>query len=48
MTRLLHDIEDYLEDASSAAPAWARRIICALGRVIGETGDVIARRLSQF
>ena len=50
MTRLLHDIEDYLEDASQAErmPSWAQRLMRALGRTIGETGDLIAGRFSRF
>ena len=43
MTRLLYDIEDYLEDASQAErlPRWMRRIVLSIGRTVGETGDLI-------
>lgn len=46
MTRLLYDIEDYLEDAAHAArcPRLLRRLIVALGRTAGGVGDVVARR----
>jgi hypothetical protein len=44
MTRLLYDIEDYLEDASQTdrIPRWMRRIMRSIGRTVGETGDLIA------
>jgi hypothetical protein len=50
MTRLLHDIEDYLEDAAEAErmPRWARRFLTAVGRTIGETGDILARGYSRL
>ena len=43
MTRLLYDIEDYLEDAAQAArlPRWMRRIVRSIGRTAGETADII-------
>jgi hypothetical protein len=43
MTRLLYDLEDYLEDAAHAErlPAWMRRIVRSIGRTVGETGDLI-------
>jgi hypothetical protein len=46
MTRLLYDLEDYLEDASRAQrlPGWMRRIASAIGRTIGETGDLLLWR----
>jgi len=46
MTRLLYDIEDYLEDAAQARglPRWLRRIVASIGRTVGEAGDIIARR----
>jgi hypothetical protein len=46
MTRLLYDLEDYLEDASHAErlPGWMRRIVGAVGRTIGETGDLLVWR----
>ena len=46
MTRLLYDLEDYLEDASQAErlPGWMRRIASAVGRTVGETGDLLLRR----
>lgn len=46
MTRLLYDIEDYLEDASHAAriPGWMRRIMRSASRTVGETGDLFAWR----
>ena len=49
MTRLLYDIEDYLEDASQTdrIPRWMRRIMHSIGRTVGETGDLIAWR-SEF
>jgi hypothetical protein len=48
MTRLLYDLEDYLEDASHAArlPGWMRRIARSVGRTVGETGDLLLRRRS--
>jgi hypothetical protein len=44
MTRLLYDIEDYLEDASQTdrVPRWMRRSMRSIGRTVGETGDLIA------
>jgi hypothetical protein len=50
MARLLHDIEDYLEDASHGThiPGWLRRVMRAAGRTIGGTGDVLARRFSHY
>lgn len=46
MARLLHDLEDYLEDASHAAriPLWMRRLLRSLGRTVGGTGDLLAAR----
>ena len=46
MTRLLYDLEDYLEDASHAErlPGWIRRIAGSIGRTIGETGDLLVWR----
>ena len=46
MTRLLYDLEDYLEDASHAQrlPGWLRRIARSIGRTIGETGDLLLWR----
>jgi|KBSSwiStaDraftv2_1062776.scaffolds.fasta_scaffold2444618_1 hypothetical protein len=46
MTRLLYDIEDYLEDASQTdrVPRWMRRIMRSIGRTVGETGNLIAWR----
>lgn len=50
MTRLLYDLEDYLEDAVHAErlPRWMRRIVSAIGRTVGETGDLIARHRARF
>jgi hypothetical protein len=50
MTRLLHDLEDYLEDAAHAErlPRWMRRIVRSVGRTIGETGDLIASHRTLF
>ncbi len=46
MTRLLYDIEDYLEDASAAErlPRWMRRFLAAASRTIGEAGAILARQ----
>ena len=37
MTRLLYDIEDYLEDASHTdrVPGWMRRVMRSIGRTVG-------------
>ena len=50
MTRLLYDIEDYLEDAAHTdrVPRWMRRIMRSIGRTVGETGDLIAWRRAGF
>ena len=50
MTRLLYDIEDYLEDAAQAAPlpGWMRRIVQSVSRTVGETADMIAWRHARF
>ena len=50
MTRLLYDIEDYLDDAAETGglPRWMRRLVRSLGRTAGETGDLIARHLGQI
>ncbi len=50
MTRLLYDIEDYLEDAAHTGrvPGWIRRIMRSIGRTVGETGDLIARGRAGF
>ena len=50
MTRLLYDIEDYLEDAAHTerVPGWMRRIMRSIGRTVGETGDLIAWRRARF
>ena len=50
MTRLLYDIEDYLEDAAHTGrvPGWMRRIVRSIGRTVGETGDLIFRRRAGF
>lgn len=46
MTRLLYDIEDYLDDAAHGArcPRLLRRLIAAVGRTVGGAGDIVARR----
>ena len=38
MTKLLYDIEDYLEDAAKTPhmPGWMRRIVRSVGRTVGE------------
>ncbi|HWK37308.1 MAG TPA: hypothetical protein VNR88_00180 [Hyphomicrobium sp.] len=50
MTRLLHDIEDYLDEAAEAGslPRWMRRLVRSLGRTVGETGDLIARHRDRI
>jgi hypothetical protein len=50
MTRLLYDIEDYLEDAAQAAPLprWMRRIVHSISRTAGETADLLFRRHAGF
>ena len=50
MTRLLYDIEDYLEDAAHTdrVPGWMRRIMRSIGRTMGETGNMIARCHAGF
>jgi hypothetical protein len=50
MTRLLYDIEDYLEDAAQAAPlpGWMRRIALSISRTAGETADLLFRRRAGF
>ena len=50
MTRLLHGIEDYLEDASQAErlPRWMRRLVRSVGRTVGETGDMLLRSRAGF
>jgi hypothetical protein len=50
MTRLLYDIEDYLEDAAQAAPLpwWMRRIVHSISRTAGETADLLFRRHGGF
>ena len=50
MTRLLYDIEDYLDDAAETGglPRWMRRLVRSLGRTAGETGDLIARHLGRI
>jgi hypothetical protein len=49
MTRLLYDIEDYLEDAVGARslPGWLRRFASAVGRTAGQAADIVTRRLSH-
>ncbi|HET6321334.1 MAG TPA: hypothetical protein VFF87_04705 [Hyphomicrobium sp.] len=49
MTRLLYDIEDYLDDAAEAGglPRWMRRLVRSLGRTVGEAGDLIVRHLGR-
>ncbi|MEI9900486.1 MAG: hypothetical protein WDN31_10590 [Hyphomicrobium sp.] len=49
MTRLLYEIEDYLEDAAEAErlPHWLRHLLDAVGRTIGETADIVARHLAR-
>ncbi len=48
MTRLLYDLEDYLDDASRAPdmPGWLSRCLSAISRTVGETGDLVARHHS--
>ena len=50
MARLLHDIEDYLEDAAETdrVPTWMRGVVRSVARTIGETGDLLAGRFSLF
>ena len=50
MTRLLYDIEDYLEDAAQAAPLprWMRRIVYSISLTAGETADLLFRRDAEF
>jgi hypothetical protein len=50
MTRLLYDIEDYLEDVAHTyrVPGWMRRIMRSIGRTVGETGALIACRRAGF
>jgi hypothetical protein len=45
MTRLLYDIDDYLEDAPQTGRG---RILRSIGRTVGETGDLIARGRAGF
>jgi hypothetical protein len=49
MTRLLYDIEDYLEDTAGgqSLPAWMRPFILAVGRTTGEVADIVARRFRR-
>jgi hypothetical protein len=50
MTKLLYDIEDYLEDAAKTPhmPGWMRRIVRSVGRTVGEAGDMVALRYARF
>ncbi len=50
MTKLLYDIEDYLEDVARAekVPTWMRWIVRTLGRTVGEAGDIVAARSARF
>jgi len=50
MTRLLYEIEDYLDDAADAGalPRWMRRLVRSLGRTVGEAGDLIARQRARI
>jgi hypothetical protein len=50
MTKILYDIEDYLEDASKTPrlPRWMRRIARSVGRTVGEAGDMVALRNARF
>ena len=50
MTRILYDIEDYLEDAAKTPhlPRWMRRIMRSVGRTVGEAGDMVALRYARF
>lgn len=50
MTKILYDIEDYLEDASKTLrmPRWMRRIVRSVGRTVGEAGDIVALRHARF
>jgi hypothetical protein len=49
VTRLLYDIEDYLEDTAGGQelPTWMRPLILAVGRTTGEVADIVARRLRR-
>jgi hypothetical protein len=50
MTRLLYDIEDYLEDAAQVAPlpGWMRRVARSISRTAGEAADLLFRRRAGF
>lgn len=49
MTRLLYDIEDYLEDTAGRRhlPVWMRPFILAVGRTTGGVADIVTRRLGR-
>lgn len=50
MSKLLYDIEDYLEDAAQAGrfPGWLRRILRSLSQTVGEAGALIASHRAEY
>jgi hypothetical protein len=50
MSRLLYDLEDYLEDAAADEhlPHLLRRIAASLSRTLGEAGALLAAHRAEY